>query len=70
VHVWELEQLEEAKPGFVQEVKPEALTEMDRMVDDEIPEGWVSTFVGRPDRTDLVPKPQSYWRRALRSSLA
>jgi hypothetical protein len=29
VHVWEPEQLEEAKPGFVPKVKPEALSETD-----------------------------------------
>jgi hypothetical protein len=39
VHVWEPEQLEEAKPGFVPKVKSEALAEMDRMVDDEASEG-------------------------------
>lgn len=35
MHVWEPEQLDEAKPGFVPKVKPEALSETDGAVDDE-----------------------------------
>ena len=39
VHVWEPEQLEEAKPRFVPKVKSEAVAETDGMVEEETGEG-------------------------------